>query len=110
MIIRKKLVALNTQDTLNSNALSNKDEHVIATYHTGSYAHLGMEEVEQFILFMGAYELYTFMDEHEICPTTSKFKVTITDILNICINEFNENINVVDTRKRVAQERSNVLQ
>ena len=56
---------------------SKKDEPVIATYHTGSYAPLGMEEVEQFILFMGAYELYTFIDEHETCPIASKWKVTI---------------------------------
>ena len=32
----------------------NKDEPVIATYHTGNYAHLGMEEVERFIVFMAA--------------------------------------------------------
>ena len=38
-------------------------EHVIATYHTWNYAHLGMEEVEQFVTFMAAYELYTFIDE-----------------------------------------------
>ena len=58
-----------------------------------------MKEVEQFVLFMGAYELYTFIDEHETCPIASKWKVTITNILNICINEFNENIYVVDTRE-----------
>ena len=42
-----------------------KVEPVIATYNSGNYAHLGMKEVEQFVLFMGAYELYTFIDEHE---------------------------------------------
>ena len=47
---------------------SNKIEPVIATYHTGNYAHLGMEEVEQFVIFMGAYELNTFIDEHETFP------------------------------------------
>ena len=89
---------------------SNKDEPVIATYHTGNYAHLGMKEVEQFVLFMGAYELYTFIDENETCPIASKWKVTITNLLNKCIDEFDENIYVVDTRKRYAQGISNVLQ
>ena len=88
---------------------SNK-EHVIATYHTWNYAHLGMEEVEQFVIFMAAYELYTFIDEHETCPIASQFKVLIATILDLCIVEFNENIYVVDTRKRAAQESSNILQ
>ena len=82
---------------------SNKVEPVIATYHTGNYAHLGVEEVEQFVIYMGAYELYTFIDEHETCPIASECKVTISNILNICINNFDENIYVVDTRKRYAQ-------
>ena len=30
---------------------SNRVEPVIATYHIGNYAHLGMEEVEQFVVF-----------------------------------------------------------
>ena len=52
---------------------SNK-EPVIATYHTWNYAHLGMEEVEKFVIFMAAYELYTFIDKHETCPIASQFK------------------------------------
>ena len=69
-----------------------------------------MEEVEQFVIFMAAYELYTFIDEHETCPIASQFKVLIATILDLCIVEFNENIYVVDTRKRAAQESSNILQ
>ena len=88
---------------------SNKVEPVIATYHTGNYAHLGMAEVEQFVIFMGAYELNTFIDEHETCPIASQSKNMIAIILNICIDEFDENIYVDDTRKRFAQGISNVL-
>ena len=69
-----------------------------------------MEEVEQFVIFMAAYELYTFIDEHDTCPIASQFKVLIATILDLCIVEFNENIYVVDTRKRAAQESSNILQ
>jgi len=86
------------------------EEHVIATYHTWNYAHLGMEEVEQFVIFMAAYELYTFINEHETCPVASKFKDLIGGILNLCIIEFDENIYVVDTRMRAAQESTNILQ
>ena len=77
---------------------------------TGIYAHLGMAEVEQFVIFVAAYELNTFIDEHETCPIASQSKNMIAFILNICIDEFDENIYVVDTRKRYAQGISNVLQ
>ena len=57
-----------------------------------------MAEVEQFVIFVTAYELNTFIDEHETCPIASQSKNTIAIILNICI------------RKRFAQGRSNILQ
>ena len=47
------------------------------------------QEVEQFVSFMAAYELNTFIDEHETCPIASQYKDLIVIILNICINEFN---------------------
>ena len=69
-----------------------------------------MKEVEQFVSFMAAYELNTFIDEHETCPIASQYKDLIVIILNICRNEFDENIYVIDTTKRATQGRSNVLQ
>jgi hypothetical protein len=33
------------------------EEFVMASYHRGDYAHLGMEQVEQFVTFMASYEL-----------------------------------------------------
>ena len=69
-----------------------------------------MEEVEQFVVFMAAYELYNFIEEHETCPIASECRVTVSNILNKCMNEFDENIYVVDSRKRYAQGISNVLQ
>ena len=59
---------------------------------------------------MADCELNTFIDEHETYPIASQFKDLIAIILDLCINEFDENIYVVDTRKRAAQERSNILQ
>ena len=59
------------------------EEYVIASYHRGDYAHLGMEQVEQFVTFMAAYELETFIDEnYETSAVASKFKSVITLIIN----------------------------
>ena len=69
-----------------------------------------MEEVEQFVIFMAAYELDNFINEHETCRIASMFKDMVTPILDLCMDEFDENIYVVDTRRRAAQARTNILQ
>ena len=66
-----------------------------------------MAEVEQFVIFMAAYELNIFIEEHETCPSASQFKFFIDPLLELCTLEFDENIYVIDTTKRA---RSNVLQ
>jgi hypothetical protein len=60
-----------------------------------------MEQVEQFVTFMAACELETFVYEHEDCPVSSKFINAITNILQYCISNFMDNIYVVDYNKRV---------
>jgi hypothetical protein len=60
-----------------------------------------MEQVEQFVSFMAAIELETFIYEHEDCPVASKFINVITNILQYCITNFMDNIYVVDYNKRV---------
>ena len=59
---------------------------------------------------MAAYELNIFIDEHETCPIAAQSKNMVAIFLKICINEFDENIYVVDTRKRFAQGTTDVLQ
>jgi len=89
------------------------EEYVIASYHRGVYAHLGMEQVEQFVTFMAAYELETFIDKnYETSAVASKFKSAITLIINYCITNFMDNIYVVDFNKRgtSTQESTNILQ
>jgi hypothetical protein len=61
------------------------EEHVVASYHRCYYAHLGMEKVEQFVTFMAACELETFVYEHEDCHVASKFINALTNILRYCI-------------------------
>jgi hypothetical protein len=50
------------------------EECVIASYHTGDYAHLGMEQVEKFVTFMASFELQTFIDENKTCPISNRFE------------------------------------
>jgi transcriptional regulator with PAS, ATPase and Fis domain len=87
-------------------------EYVISSYHRCDYAHLGMEEVEQFVNFMAAHELHTCIDEHEACPIAYKYKIVRNTILDYFIAEFGENICIVDFDKRViaTQERTNIFQ
>ena len=59
---------------------------------------------------MADYELNIFIEKHETCPIASQFKFFIDPILELCTLEFDENIYVVDTRKRFAQGSTDVLQ
>jgi hypothetical protein len=73
------------------------EEHTIASYHTHSYVHLGMEEVEQFVSFMSAYELKTFLDNiYEATSVTHICHYEFTIILDYSIDNFSDNIYVVD--------------
>ena len=72
------------------------EECVISSYHTGDYAYLGMEQVEEFVTFKAAYELYTFIDENKTCPIANKFEREIDFILEYCRNSFSQNIYVVE--------------
>jgi hypothetical protein len=60
-----------------------------------------MEQVEQFFPFMAACVLETFVYEHEDCLVASKFINATTNILQYCINNFMDNVYVVDYNKRV---------
>jgi U3 small nucleolar ribonucleoprotein component len=72
-----------------------------------------MEQVEQFVVFMAAYELKYFIDEnYETCAMANKSKSGFTLILDDCIINFSDNIYVVDNNKRgtAARESTNILQ
>jgi hypothetical protein len=70
-----------------------------------------MEQVEQFITFMVAYELETFNYEHESCLVASQFTNAITNILQYFITNFMDNVYVVDYSKMgmAAQESASLL-
>ena len=69
-----------------------------------------MEEVEHFFYFYGSLWIIHLHWWTWNLPYSFSLKVFIANLLEICIREFDENIYVVDTSKRFAQERSNVLQ
>ena len=48
------------------------EEHVMASYHRGEYAHLWKKEVEKFVTFMVAHELNTFINEHKKLALNAK--------------------------------------
>jgi hypothetical protein len=60
---------------------------------------------------MVACELETFVYEHEDCHVASKFRNAINNILQYCISNFMDNVNVLDYNKRVmaARERTSLL-
>ena len=85
------------------------EECVIASYHTGDYAYLGMEQVEEFVTFKASFELQTFIHENKSCPIANKFEREIDFILEYCIDNFSQNIYVVEYNE-APQESSIVLQ
>ena len=85
------------------------EECVISSYHTGVYAYLGMEQVEEFVTFKASFELQTFIHENKSCPIANKFEREIDFILEYCIDNFSQNIYVVEYNE-APQESSIVLQ
>ena len=75
-------------------------EYVIASYHRCDYAHLGMKQVEQFVVSMATSELYTFVCKRKTCPVASKFKSAIICILYHCMKTHMDNIYVFYYNKR----------
>ena len=58
-------------------------EALIVNYHWNNYIHLGFEEVEQFVLFMGASEIESLMSKnYETCVACNKLKVLVSSILD----------------------------
>ena len=60
-------------------------------YHCYNYAYLGDEQVEQFVIFMGASEIESFMAKYyETCIACSDLKVYVSTILDHCPEYFSK--------------------
>ena len=82
-------------------------------YHWNNYIHLGVEEVEQIVLLMGASEIDSFMAKnYETCVACNKLKETVSFILDYCLENFSNNCYIIDYKERLinAQECTHNLQ
>ena len=77
------------------------EEILLAKYHRNNYIHLGFEEVEQFVSFMGASEILAFMSEnYETCVACHELKDYVSSIFEWCIKTFSNNCYIVDYKER----------
>ena len=82
-------------------------------YNWNNYIHLGFEEVEQFVLFMGASEIESFMAKnYETCVACKDLKDYVSSILNFCNESYTDNPYIIDYKERLinAQECTHNLQ
>ena len=77
-------------------------EPLIATYHWLNYTHLGAEQVEQFVTFVAASEVDSFMAEnYETCMASNKLKFTSSWILNYFLENLSNNDYIIDYKNRL---------
>ena len=89
------------------------EEVLIMNYNWNNYIQLGFEEVEQFILFMGAFEIESFMAKnYETCFACKDLKDYVSSILDFCIEHYSDNPYIIDYKERLidAQECTHNLQ
>ena len=68
------------------------EQVLIKNYNWNNYIHFGFEEVEQFVLFMGASEIESFMAKnYETCVVCKDLKDYVSSILNFCIESYSDN-------------------
>ena len=83
------------------------------SYHCYNYAYLGAEQVEQFVLFMGASEIESFMAKnYETCIACKDLKDYVSSILDYCLENYSNNPYIIDYKERLihAQECTHNLQ
>ena len=77
-------------------------EVIIMGYHCYNYAYLGAEQVEQFVIFMGASEIESFMTKYyETCIACNDLKSYVSAILDHCLEHFSNNHYIIDYKKRL---------
>jgi hypothetical protein len=90
----------------------NSIEPTIASLKKGEVNLLHIEQIKQFVTFMGAYEIDSLIDEkYETCGLARKLKISSSFILKYCIRNFSDNTYVIDYNERTfaAQESTNIL-
>lgn len=78
-------------------------EVLIMNYHWNNYIHLGFEQVKQFVLFMGASEIESFVSKYyETCVACHDLKGLVSSILDYCIDNFSNNCYIINYKERLS--------
>src|SRR3954462_4129511 len=84
------------------------DDETLASYAKRNYDFYDEEQIEEFAIFKGAYEITSFLKNIDDAP----YKSESLEILNYCFEDFNENYFITDYLKRFSpqEEETNALQ
>src|ERR1043165_638400 len=84
------------------------DDETLASYAKGNYDFYDAEQIEEFVIFKGAYEIASFVENIDDAP----YKSESLDILNYFFEDFNDNYCIIDHLKRFSpqEEETNALQ
>src|SRR3954463_1368403 len=83
------------------------DNETLASYTKGHYDFFDVEQIEEFVVFKGAYEIASFVENIVDAP----YKSESLDRLNYCFEYFNDNYYIIDHLKRFTpqEEETNAL-
>src|SRR3954467_6640456 len=84
------------------------DYETLASYTKGHYDFFDVEQIEEFVVFKGAYEIASFVENIDDTP----YKSESLDILKYFFDNFTENDYIVEYLKRFSpqEEETNALQ
>src|SRR4051812_39560725 len=84
------------------------DDETLASYAKGNYDFYDAEQIEEFVVFKGAYEITTFLENINDAP----YKSESLDIINYCFENFYCNAYIIDHLKSFSpqEEETNALQ
>src|SRR3954463_1295681 len=84
------------------------DDETLASYANGNYNFYDAEQIEEFVIFKGAYEITSFLKNIDDAP----YKYESLDILNYFFEYCNDNYCITDYLKRFSpqEEETNALQ
>src|SRR3954470_8636113 len=84
------------------------DDETLASYAKGNYDFYDAEQIEEFVAFMGAYEITSFLKNIDDAP----YKSESLAILQYCLEYYNYNYYITDYLERISppKEETNVLQ
>ena len=84
------------------------DDETLASYAKGNYDFYDAEQIEEVVIFKGAYEIASFVENIDDAP----YKSESLDIINYCFEDYNDNVYITDYLKRFSpqEEETNALQ